>query len=340
METILQGGINFILAFQALGSWLALPMKFFTFLGSEEFFLLVFPALYWSINASLGARIGAILLFTGGLNDMLKMAFHGPRPYWVSAQVKAMSVEPTFGVPSGHSQTAVVIWGMLASYIKRPWAWATAIVIILMIGLSRLYLGVHFPHDVLFGWLIGALTLWAFLRWSDPLLAWLKTQSLGKQIGLAFALSMLMLAGSSAAFLSLQGWVFPAEWATNALKAGAAQTLAPISLDNALTGAGTLFGFLAGLAWIASRGGFSTATQIKQRVVCYILGLVGLLILWYGLGLVFPKEATLVAYLLRYLRYTLVGSWITAGAPYLFLRFHLAGKAADSKLSEYTSNMR
>ena len=179
METILQGGINFILAFQALGSWLALPMTFFTSLGSQEFFLLVFPALYWSINADLGARAGAILLFTGGLNEMLKLAFHGPRPYWVSAQVKAMASEPTFGVPSGHAQMAVVIWGTLASYIKRPWAWAIAIVLILMIGLSRLYLGVHFPQDVLFGWLLGALTLWAFLRWSDALVAWLMTQSLG-----------------------------------------------------------------------------------------------------------------------------------------------------------------
>jgi hypothetical protein len=101
-----------------------------------------------------------------------------------------------------------------------------------------------------------------------------------------------------------------------------------------------LFGFLAGLAWIRSRGGFSTASQTKQWVARYILGLVGLLILWYGLGLVFPREATFVAYLLRYLRYTLVGSWITAGAPYLFLRFHLAGKAADSKLPEYASDMQ
>jgi hypothetical protein len=168
------------------------------------------------------------------------------------------------------------------------------------------------------------------------------------QIGLAFALSLLMLAASSAAFLSLQGlalspskgWFLPAEWIDNALKAGAAQAPAPVSLDNSLTSAGTLFGFLAGLAWIRSRGGFSTASQTKQRVVCYILGLVGLLILWYGLGLVFPREATFVAYLLRYLRYTLVGSWITAGAPYLFLRFHLAGKTADSELPEYSSDMQ
>ena len=69
----------------------------------------------------------------------------------------------------------------------------------------------------------------------------------------------------------------------------------------------------------------------------YILGLVGLLILWYGLGLVFPREATFIAYLLRYLRYTLVGAWITAGAPYLFLRLHLAEK---TNLLEDASDMQ
>lgn len=338
METILQGGIAFVLAFQALGNWLVLLMKFFTFLGSEEFFLLVLPGLYWSVNAGLGARVGIILLVTGGFNDTLKLIFHGPRPYWLSADVTAFSVEPTFGVPSNHAQTAVGMWGMFAAHIKRPWAWAVAITIILLVGLSRIYLGVHFPHDVLLGWLIGAVGLWLFLRWVGPLTAWVKTKSLGTQIGLAFALSMLMLAASSAVFLSLQGWVLPDEWVRNVVKEGVVEDFAPVSLDNGLTVAGLVFGFLTGLAWTNIRGGFSTDGSARQRIMRYILGLIGILILWYGLGQIFPREATLIAYILRYLRYTLVGLWIMAGAPYLFLRFHLTEKAAP-KLSKYASDM-
>ena len=148
METILQGGIAFVLAFQALGGWLTLPMKFFTFLGSEECFLFILPALYWSINASLGARLGAILLFNAGLNEIFKLAFHGPRPYWVDGRVKALAVEGSFGIPSGHAQLSVALWGTLAAQAKRPWAWVAAIAVMLMVGLSRIYLGVHFPHDV------------------------------------------------------------------------------------------------------------------------------------------------------------------------------------------------
>lgn len=327
MEIILQSGISFVIAFQALGGWLTLPMQFFTFLGSQEFLLLILPVVYWSVNAKMGARIGMAMLLTNTINDVFKLALHGPRPYWVSTQVKATVFEPSFGAPSNHTQVAVAIWGTFASYIKRPWAWGVAIGLMLLIGLSRIYLGVHFPHDVLLGWLLGALVLWGVLRWSDALTAWLKAQSLKKQIGLAFGLSMLMTAASVAAFLSLQNWVLPVEWIENVRKAGFSETLAPASLDYTFTGTGAMFGFLAGLAWIHAVGGFSAEGPIKLRMIRYVVGLLVVLILWYGLGAIFPRDASVLAYILRYLRYALVGCWITAGAPLVFLRFHLAEKA-------------
>src|SRR5262249_48962348 len=149
---------------------------------------------------------------------------------------------PSFGVPSGHSQNAVATWGSLAAYINRPWAWIIALVLILLVGLSRMYLGVHFPHDVVLGWAIGSLLLWAFLHWSDPITAWLKGKSLGIQIGLALTLSILMLTTSFAAFSALQTWSLPAEWAANALGAGSPDAPAPVNVDNSLSGAGALFG--------------------------------------------------------------------------------------------------
>jgi membrane-associated phospholipid phosphatase len=324
MAAILQMGISFIVAFQALGGWLLVPMQFFTFLGSQNFFMIILPALYWCINADLGIRIGTILLFSSGINDVFKLALRGPRPYWYSTLVKAFSTEKSFGVPSGHAQNAASIWGMLASRIKRPWAWPAAIALILLIGLSRLYLAVHFPHDVLLGWLIGSLVLWAFLRWWDTLAAWLKKQTLAMQVGLAFAASLLLLACGCLAFLSLQGWQMPAQWLENAVSAGVSELPAPVTLDDSLTSAGTLFGLLAGLAWIKSQGGFKTSGVVWQLVMRYILGVAGVVIFWYGPGAIFPRGDEISAYILRYLRYTLVGLWISAGAPYLFLHLNLA----------------
>jgi hypothetical protein len=49
----------------------------------------------------------------------------------------------------------------------------------------------------------------------------------------------------------------------------------------------------------------------------------GIIVLWFGLGLIFPDGETVVALILRYIRYSLVGFWVTAGAPWLFFHFNL-----------------
>jgi membrane-associated phospholipid phosphatase len=323
VDSILQAGIVFILWFQSLGAWLEAPMKFFTFLGSEEFFLFILPVVYWCIDTPTGIRMGVVLLLTGGINDVLKLAFHGPRPYWVTTQVKALSAETSFGVPSGHAQIASGLWGILAARLQRFWAWGVALFLILMIGLSRLYLAVHFPHDVLIGWVFGLLILWAILRWWGAVAAWVRNKTLGQQIGLAFMGSVLVLTAGSIAFGALRNWNLPPEWLANAQAAGVEELPAPVTLHSTITSSAALFGLLAGLAWIQTRGGYSAGGPIWTRTVCFLLGLVGVLVLWYGLGLVFPRDEAVIPYILRYLRYALVGGWISAGAPWLFTRLKL-----------------
>lgn len=326
MESIWQSGIAFIVLFQGLGGWLELPMKLFSFLGAEEFFLLALPITYWCLDANVGLRIGMIVLFSGGMNDILKLVMHGPRPYWFSTQVKALAAETSFGVPSGHAQIAVSLWGMAAVQVKRSWVWAVAVFIILMIGLSRLYLAVHFPHDVVLGWTLGVLVLWAFLRWWDAVAAWAKKKSLGQQVGLAFAFSMVMLVAGALALGTLRGWVMPADWIANAQLTGADVLPAPVTLNNTITSAAVLFGMLAGLAWMNSRGGYVTDGRFWQRVLRAIPGLLGVLILYLGLKAVFPRGDAFVPYVLRYLRFAIIGMWITAGAPWLFMKLKLAPK--------------
>jgi hypothetical protein len=98
----------------------------------------------------------------------------------------------------------------------------------------------------------------------------------------------------------------------------------PDSIEGIFTSGGSLFGLAAGAAWIASRGGYRAAGPLEQRALRYVLGLLGVMILWFGLGEVFPRGETLIPLVLRYLRYSLVGFWVTAGAPWLFFHFKLA----------------
>ena len=326
METIWNIGITWNIFFQNMGSWLKTPMEVFSFFGTENFFLLLLPALYWCVEASIGLRVGVILLLSTSVNEALKLAFHGPRPYWYSTDVIGYASELSFGVPSGHAQIAFGVWGMLASSIRKWWGWPIAILIIAMIGISRLYLGVHFPHDVILGWLIGALLLWLVLRFWKPVTTWLKKMNPGQQILTAFlsSLVLILLALIPYLWLKITNWQLPPTWAEYAKNA--------VSLSGIFTTSGTLFGLLTGLVWLNQRGGFDAGGPLWKRVLRYILGFVGVLVFYLGLkllfGLIAPNTESVLPYILRYIRYVLVGSWISAGAPWIFIQLNLARKAA------------
>jgi membrane-associated phospholipid phosphatase len=322
MGVLIENGIDWIVAIQSLGRWLELPMEFFTFLGYEDFFFLVLPLVYWSLDAGLGLRIAFILAASNYLNALVKVLFVAPRPYWVSTGVEPFSVESSFGIPSGHAQNAAAMWGLMAAWLNRRWAWILAVLLIFLIGFSRLYLGMHFPHDVLAGWLIGFGILFAFLKFWDPVAHWLRIKTMVQQVLLAFLVSLLMVALGLWIHLPLSAYVFPVDWTANALRAGPLPD--PVSTEGILTSAGSFFGLAAGAAWIAARGGYHTAGPVEKRALRYVIGLVGILIFWYGLGEIFPRGETFLPLLLRYIRYSLVGFWVTAGAPWLFFRFKLA----------------
>jgi len=326
MDILIQNGIDWIVAIQSLGNWLELPMKFFTFLGQEDFFFLVLPLIYWSVDAGLGVRIAFILATSNYLNSIVKVLFATPRPYWVSARVEPLSLESSFGTPSGHAQNAAALWGIMAAGVpaRKYWAWATAFLLAVIIGFSRLYLGMHFLHDVVTGWLIGLVLLFVFLRFWDPVAAWLKTKTLLQQVIIAFVISLVMIAIGAWSTARLNGYVFPVEWADNARRAGPLPD--PVSIEDIFTSTGSFFGLAAGAAWIASRGGYQTAGPMEKRALRYVIGLIGIMVLWYGLGEAFPRGETLIPVVLRYIRYALVGFWVTAGAPWLFFHFKLADR--------------
>jgi membrane-associated phospholipid phosphatase len=326
MDNLWNAGIHWNIFFQNLGTWLKTPMEVVSFFGTEYFFLLLLPALYWCAEAGVGLRVGVILLLNTSVNDALKMAFHGPRPYWYSSQVIQYASETSFGVPSGHAQIAAGVWGMLAASLRKGWGWLIAILVILLIGISRLYLGVHFIHDVLLGWLLGAFLLWLVLRLWNPVTAWVKKMNLGRQLLIAFLSSVVVVLFSLIPFLwlKLTAWQAPQAWAEYATYA--------ISMESAFTTAGTLFGLLAGLAWFNRQGGFDTRGPFWKLILRYLVGVIGVLVFYLGLKVLFgaiaPEEEALFPYFLRYIRYTLVGAWVSAGAPWVFIKLKLAEKAS------------
>lgn len=309
MNPFLDWGIPIIVWLQSLGSWLTPIMQGFTFLGDEQFYLLILPIFVWWIDVGLGLRIGIGLLLSAGINGTVKLLFGMPRPYWVEPRVLGLSEGTSYGFPSGHSQNALVVWGRLAAWFKGRWVKIGLGTLIFLIALSRLYLGVHFPTDVLGGWLIGGLLLWALIRFDKPVRNWLGRQSLGGQISTVILLSLLILVIGSIAFISTNDRIPDYSIHPHA---------DPQTPDDFITAAGTLLGMGIGGALLLDWGQFRTNVGWPKRIGRYILGVIGLLGLYLGLSAIFPREPVLVAAIFRYLRYALLGIWVTYLAPRLF----------------------
>lgn len=112
------------------------------------------------------AMLWVAVIGSGLINTVLKVSFNRPRPDvfpWRTQHVGVASF------PSGHAMTSIVVYGTLAFLIARlaptPWlkrlVWIVAGLVVATVGLSRLYLGVHYPSDVLAGFVVGG--AWAIV---------------------------------------------------------------------------------------------------------------------------------------------------------------------------------
>ncbi len=140
---------------------------FFTMFGEEMATILVLGFCYWSWKKELGKFIGRNACVAMVANPMIKNVFLRLRPYMSNIEgVQCLKpVDPNadtmdvtaqgYSFPSGHSSGSVSNYTSLAVFLKKKWAVAVGVLIPLLVGVSRVCLGVHFPTDVLFGWALG-----------------------------------------------------------------------------------------------------------------------------------------------------------------------------------------
>jgi membrane-associated phospholipid phosphatase len=325
MGNIYDSGIQIILFFQGLGDWIIPIMKGFTFLGEKEFFLLIAPFLYWCIDTTIGFRTAMMLIVSTSTYHYGKWLIHSPRPPWYSTVVNAHVMETSFGTPSGHSTSAVTIWGILADSFRTKSLWIIAVTLMFLIGLSRIVLAAHFPHDVLLGWLTGALILALFIRLEPVVKTWLTNKSNRFHYGLYLVISIALILISLLVLMPLKDWNLPSIWIDNAKRAFPGEELInPMSLADQITIAGAFLGLAVGHKLLFSRNGYSTKGVWWKLTLRYLVGVLGVFSIWFGLDLLFPDGDTVFAYLFRYLRYSLVGFWVTFLAPTLFITLKLA----------------
>lgn len=112
----------------------------------------------WWIDPSGGRKLGILLGLSWMVNLTLKEVFALPRPYQVDAEAATEAARATGrgpGFPSGHTQATTTFWVYLAGLHRRRWLWIAAAAMMAAVGFSRIWLGVHFPLDILGGLAVG-----------------------------------------------------------------------------------------------------------------------------------------------------------------------------------------
>ena len=125
----------------------------------EETALIVFICIvYWCINKRLGCEMGFSFCMSGLLVQGLKIIFRIPRPWILDPDFKpvgtAIEEATGYSFPSGHTQSATSVYGTGAVNVKRKWLKAIFVAIFVLVGFSRMYLGVHTPKDVIVAWVV------------------------------------------------------------------------------------------------------------------------------------------------------------------------------------------
>lgn len=251
-----------------------------TSLGSELFYTITLPIIYWVWSKRTGYRLGVIFLLSMWLNSALKYALAIPRP---SPTETVRVIHPETGggyaFPSGHAQSSTTFWGYLASEVKKKWFWLVAFLVVVLVSLSRIYLNVHWPSDVAGGIGIGA--------------ALVVLGTFGSQMLERLRLPVYTrIAGAIGVPLILY-WIHHTE--------------------DVYMLVGLLMGLPIGRVLEEMLVDWDERGPFFVQVAKVLLGMAGFLVVRVGLKAVLPDLG-----LMHVLRYAVAGIWVSFGAPWAF----------------------
>lgn len=264
---------------------------FASWAGEETLYILIAAWLLWCYNKWLSYRVGLIFLTGAAFNGVLKNWFSIDRPIGVEGiESQRLHTATGHSFPSGHTQAAASFWLALMIQIKRPALWIAGTFIIVAVGLSRLYLGVHWPTDVLGAiafaivWVVAA---HAFIGWCErrEQLYWLWLLVSPFVVAVAF---------------------FP-------------------EYKDLIVVAGAAIGFLLGLQTEQRWLKVSVRGTLMQKVARFVIGLAILMLIRIGIKAVLPLPTPWS----DLIRYALIGFWLTAGAPWVFLKTGLMARISS-----------
>ena len=263
-------------------------MLLITRFGEETAFLVAALVVFWCIDKKKGYFILSVGFVGTITSQFLKLLCQVPRP-WIKDNdftilEQAREAASGYSFPSGHSQSAVGTFGGIAAVTKEKWVRIAAIVVAVLVPISRMYVGVHTPQDVLVGSAISVILIFAL----KPVVFSQNKKAMPSLLGV-----MTLLAVAYTCFVEF--YHFPADIDTHNLASG---------IKNAYTLLGALTGFL--IAYIVDEKWlhFSTKAIWWAQMLKVVGGL--LLVLAVKSGLKTPLNILFGENIGRSVRYMLI----------------------------------
>ena len=281
----------------------------FNFLGTELGILLVLPLVYWCVNKSFGRRLVAVILLSSWVNLWFKNLWARPRPFMIEGGgvVPAFDYHDSYGLPSGHTMLASTALGYTALRWGKIRGYLVSLAVIFLMAVSRLVHGVHYPQDVISGFMLSVIILAVFSLIEKNAGSFFMKLPVSLQIltGLGAGLVMIIVFRLSPAD---QSGIADCS-ALGALAAGAA----------------------LGIAFESRFVRFSSGGSFLKKTLRFLTGIAGLMVLYAGLR--FPayalldyfKESTILEIVLKFIRYSALGLWVSWGAPLIFKKTGIDG---------------
>ena len=281
---------------------------FFTICTEVPVITVLTAILYWCINKKAGQRILFALCGSLNINIGVKNFVKMARPIGLKG-LESLRIETATGYsfPSGHTQTATTFWSAMITQFKKAWVYIIGILMILGAGISRLYLAVHWPMDVIVGWFFGIVLSILFVKIFDYIDD-SKSYYILIGIMLIFGVCTYFIGGED--FYKMFGLY-----------------------------TGFVLGYMVEDTYI----NFSTESEKKRknifaknpskfeglgnRILRFVVGIISLLAVYLLLSYledIIAVKLEEITNIFKYLKYTIVVFWGVAGAPAIFKLFKLA----------------